>query len=182
MKTIEQHYRDIAPKLMNYFMGNGSNYADACEIVQETFVRLWKMRDELHDDDAAVSGLVYTIARNIRNDRARHGRFEVFATAVVDGEEMEIAPEQSVPPPETMPSDRAFLRRRILAALAALPEVLREAYTLFHISELSIREIAAQTGVTENLVKVRIHRAKMRLRESLADLADITDRPASHEK
>ena len=175
MKTVEQHYREIAPKLMNYFMGNGANYADACEIVQETFARLWKMRDQLRDDDAAVSGLVYTIARNIRNDRARHGRFEVFATAVVDGEETNIAPEPSVPAPETLPSDRAFLRRRILEALSKLPEMLREAYTLFHISELSIREIAAQTGVTENLVKVRIHRAKMKLRESLADLADRTD-------
>ena len=171
MKTIEQHYREIAPKLMNYFMGNGANYDDACEIVQETFVRLWKMREQLRDDDSAVSGLVYTIARNIRNDRARHGRFEVFATAVVDGEETNVAPEPTVPAPETMPSDRAVLRRRILAALAKLPEVLREAYTLFHISELSIREIAAQTGVTENLVKVRIHRAKLKLRESLADLS-----------
>ena len=171
MKTIEQHYRDIAPKLMNYFMGNGANYADACEIVQETFVRLWKMRDQLRDDDSAVSGLVYTIARNIRNDRARHGRFEVFATAVVDGKETSIAPEPSIQAPDTLPSDRAFLRRRILDALSKLPEMLREAYTLFHISELSIREIAAQTGVTENLVKVRIHRAKMKLRESLADLA-----------
>ena len=171
MKSIEQHYRDISPKLMNYFMGNGSTYADACEIVQETFVRLWKMRDRLRDDDSAVSGLVYTIARNIRNDRARHGRFEVFATTVVDGEETSIAPEPSMPAPETLPSDRAFLRRRILEALGKLPEVLREAYTLFHISELSIREIAAQTGVTENLVKVRIHRAKMKLRELLADLS-----------
>lgn len=171
MKTIEEHYQEIAPKLLNYFMGNGANYADACEIVQETFVRLWKMRDRLQDDDAAVSGLVYTIARNIRNDRARHGRFEVFATATVDGEETNIAPEQVVQAPETLPSDRAFLRKRILKALGTLPPVLREAYTLFHISDLSIRDIAQQTGVAENLVKVRIHRAKLKLREELADLA-----------
>ena len=35
-------------------------------------------------------------------------------------------------------------------------------------SGMSIREIAAQTGVTENLVKVRIHRAKEKLREILS--------------
>ena len=34
----------------------------------------------------------------------------------------------------------------------------------------SIREIAAKTGVSENLVKVRIFRAKEKLREILADL------------
>ena len=41
---------------------------------------------------------------------------------------------------------------------------------MFQIGELSIREIAAKTGVTENLVKVRIFRAKEKLREILADL------------
>jgi DNA-directed RNA polymerase specialized sigma24 family protein len=35
---------------------------------------------------------------------------------------------------------------------------------------MSIRDIAAQTGVTENLVKVRIHRAKEKLKEILSDL------------
>lgn len=170
MKTIEAYYAELAPKLTNYLVGNGLAYADACEVVQETFLRLWKMRDTLRDDDSAVSGLVYTIARNIRNDRARHGKFEVFATTVVDGEEKNIAPEQSTPPPDSMPSDVDYMRRRLVAALGTLPPVLREAYTLFQISELSIREIAAQTGVTENLVKVRIYRAKQKLQEQLKDL------------
>lgn len=170
MKTIEAYYAELAPKLTNYLVGNGLAYADACEVVQETFLRLWKMRDTLRDDDSAVSGLVYTIARNIRNDRARHGKFEVFATTVVDGEEKSIAPEQSTPPPDSMPSDVDYVRQRLVAALGTLPPVLREAYTLFQISELSIREIAAQTGVTENLVKVRIYRAKQKLQEQLKDL------------
>jgi DNA-directed RNA polymerase specialized sigma24 family protein len=47
---------------------------------------------------------------------------------------------------------------------------LREAYTLFQIAELSIAEIARETNTTENLVKVRIHRAKGKLRELLSDL------------
>jgi DNA-directed RNA polymerase specialized sigma24 family protein len=35
---------------------------------------------------------------------------------------------------------------------------------------MSISEISRQTGVTESLVKVRIFRAKQKLRELLADL------------
>jgi len=172
MKTIEDYYRAIAPKLTNYLVGTGVSHADTCEIVQETFLRLWNLRDTLRDDESAVSGLVYTIARNIRNDRVRHGRFEVFSTVVVDGEERAIAPEQTVEASVPSTGDRAFLRRRILAALATLPPVLREAYALFQISELSVREIAAQTGATENLVKVRIFRAKQKLRAELKDLEE----------
>ena len=63
-----------------------------------------------------------------------------------------------------------YLRRRLTEAFAKLPPILREAYTLFQIGELSVREVAAQTGVSENLVKVRVHRAKEKLKELLADL------------
>ena len=67
-------------------------------------------------------------------------------------------------------SDAEYLRSRLTAAFAKLPPILREAYTLFQIGEMSIRDIANQTGVSENLVKVRIFRAKEKLREILADL------------
>ena len=68
---IEQVYREVAPKLQSYLTGNGCSYATACDIVQETFLRLWKRKDELTDDLHQVSGLVFTIARNYRNDLHR---------------------------------------------------------------------------------------------------------------
>ena len=69
-----------------------------------------------------------------------------------------------------IPSDAEYLRKRLKEAFAKLPPVLREAYTLFQIGEMSVSEIANQTGVSENLVKVRIFRAKERLKEILSDL------------
>ena len=72
--------------------------------------------------------------------------------------------------PAASPSDAEYLRRRLREAFSKLPPILREAYTLFQIGEMPIREIANQTGVSENLVKVRIFRAKEKLREILSDL------------
>ena len=69
--TLEDNYRKIAPKLTNWLVATGSGYHEACDLVQETFVKLWKMRDDLRDNDAAVSGLVFTIARNLRKNMAR---------------------------------------------------------------------------------------------------------------
>ena len=40
--TIEEHYNAIAPKLTSYLVGTGTDYHAACDIVQETFLRLWK--------------------------------------------------------------------------------------------------------------------------------------------
>ena len=163
--TIEEHYRTLAPRLTNSLVATGSSYSVACDLVQEPFVKLWKMRDDLRDNDAAVSGLVFTIARNLRKNLARDDRRLVFQEEI---REEDAGATSSAPP--TSSDDVAFLRNRLQQAFAELPPLLREAYTLFQVGELSIREIAHETGVSENLVKVRIHRAKEKLKVLLADL------------
>ena len=162
--TIEEHYNAIAPKLTSYLVGAGTDYHAACDIVQETFLRLWKKRDELLDDPAQVSGYVYTIARHLRADRLRKQARETLQEEITDED------AGAVMPSDSSSSDAAYLRRRLNAALAQLPPLVREAFSLFQISELSVREIARITGASENLVKVRVHRAKMKLRELLADV------------
>lgn len=161
--TISEHYTILAPKLLNWLVATGSSYAQACDIVQEAFLKLFRMRDDIIDDAPAVSGLVFTIARNLRKNEARDFRREVLTDEIP--EDAAIAN-----PPETSPSDTDYLRKRLIDAFERLPPLLREAYTLFQIAEMPISEIARQTNASESLVKVRIHRAKNKLREILSDL------------
>ena len=156
---FRQIYEAIAPRLTNYLVGSGASYADACEIVQETFVRVWNHRDELMDDEEQVRGYVFTVARNLHKNLVRDRARETL--------EGEIADAGSYETDFGSNDENASLRKKLLAALAELPPTLREAFTLFQIAELSIREIARQTNETEANVKVRIHRAKERLRELL---------------
>ena len=167
--TIEDHYNAIAPKLTNWLAATGSTHAEACDLVQETFLRIWRMRDDLSDDPAAVSGLAYTIARNLRKNHWRDDARLTFVDEIRDADVSDAAQ-----PPSELPSEaeerRAELRRQLSAAFAKLPPTLREAYTLFQVAGMSVRDIAAQTGATENLVKVRIFRAKNKLREILSEM------------
>ena len=178
--NIEALYKTIAPRLTNWLVASGSDYHEACDLVQSTFLKLWKMRDDLHDDEASVSGLAFTIARNLRKNLARDNSRLTFVGEIRDpdydgasadglGGEVQI---KNTPTTSqgTSPSDLKYLRSRLSEAFARLPPILREAYTLFQIGEMSIREIANQTGVSENLVKVRIFRAKEKLQTILADL------------
>lgn len=162
--TIEEHYRAIAPKLTNWLVATGSSYDDACDLVQRAFLKIWEMRDDLRDNDSAVAGLVYTIAKNLRKNMWRDDAKIAFVEEI-----HEDAAGATQPAPS--PSDAEYLRGRIQKALEQLPPLLREAYTMFQIGELSVREIAHETGATENLVKVRIHRAKQKLQVLLADLS-----------
>ena len=55
----------------------------------------------------------------------------------------------------------------ISAALAKLPEHLREAYTLFEISGLSLAEVASALGLSVSATKTRVFRARAGIRRSL---------------
>ena len=191
--NIEEQYRKLAPRLTNWLVASGSSYHEACDLVQSTFLKIWNMRNDLRDDESEVSGLVFTIARNLRKNLARDNSRLTFVGEIRDpddggsggdygsrgetdsqsgdtGGEMSHNIPASASSGVDSPSDAEYLRSRLTEAFAKLPPILREAFTLFQVGEMSIREIANQTGVSENLVKVRIFRAKEKLREILADL------------
>ena len=160
---IESLYKSLAPKVTNYLIANGTPYAAACDIVQEAFLKLWNMRDSLEGDENRISGLVHTIARNLRTDKFRHDRFMTYREQI---EEHELVSDGESP----VSGDGDYLKNRLQDALDGLPPLLREAFVLFQVSELSVREISLQLGITESLVKVRIFRAKQKLKAALSDL------------
>ena len=160
---IESLYRSLAPKVTNYLVATGTPYAAACDIVQETFLKLWNMRDDLEGDDSRISGLVHTMARNLRNDKFRRDRFMTYREQI---EEHELVTNGEA----SVAGDGDYLKKRLDGALESLPPLLREAFVLFQVSELSVRDISLQLGITESLVKVRIFRAKQKLKEVLSDL------------
>ena len=168
---IDQVYREVAPKLQSYLKGNGCSYATACDIVQETFLRLWKRKDVLTDDFHQVSGLVFTIARNYRNDLARKARHEVFierdegkATREEGGEPIDSGEGacETARPGESE-EEGAALRRRLKASLRRMPVELLETFALSRLGKLTVKDIASGTGASVANVKVRVHRAKMML-------------------
>ena len=165
---IEQIYREVAPKLQSYLTGNGCSYATACDIVQETFLRLWKRRDELSDDPHQVSGLAFTIARNYRNDLARKAQHEVLAARDEEGGTRDVGDEpkdegegaRDVERPGEAAEEGVSLRRRLKASLERMPVELFEAFALSRLGKLTVKDIASGTGASEANVKVRVHRAK----------------------
>ena len=158
---IEDIYREVAPKLQSYLAGNGCSYAKTCDIVQETFLRIWERRAELSGDLHQVSGLAFTIARNYRNDLARkaqHGTLGDEADAVK--REVEACGSVEGVRPGEAREESAVLQRRLKSSLGRMPVQLLETFALSRLGKLSVRDIASGMGVSEANVKVRVHRAR----------------------
>ena len=176
---IEQIYREVAPKLQSYLTGSGCQYATACDIVQETFLRLWKRKDELSDDLHQVSGLAFTIARNYRNDLHRKNARMVECSD--DQTEDQMFENADVRRDEARPGEAeeesAALRRRLKASLGRMPVELLETFALSRLGKLTVKDIASGTGASEANVKVRVHRAK----EMIGKLLSSELRVASYE-
>jgi RNA polymerase sigma-70 factor, ECF subfamily len=60
----------------------------------------------------------------------------------------------------------------IALAIDRLPIALREAFLLFHLQQLDYRTMAEVTGVRENTLQVRVHRARALLRQQLGSVVD----------
>lgn len=144
-------------------------HEDAEEAVSDVFVKLWKAAAGFRGD-AKFTTWLYRIAGNTARDflRSRKARPEF----PVDDEilsEMDLSDGSSVVDPETSVVSKEELERIERAMLRLSPED-RQLVTLFHIRELGLDEIASITGQKRNNLKVKLFRARQRLRAHLSDM------------
>ncbi len=129
---------------------------EATDLVQETFLRLWKS-DDPPTDERLRSHLI-TIANRLVIDRYRR-------RAVRDAH---AAAEATRPPPTIAPIEDVEIEPAVREAIAALPGTLRETFLLSRIDGLSYREISEVQGVSVKAIEARMSKALRSLRTALA--------------
>jgi RNA polymerase sigma-70 factor (ECF subfamily) len=85
--------------------------------------------------------------------------------------EREVPVEPERLPEATAASDDALLRVRLGAAVAKLSEPLKVVFVMVQLEGFEHQEVAAILGIPIGTSKARLHRARAKLRHSLADLA-----------
>jgi len=147
--------------------------ADADDLVQETFVRVYRHRAR-YEPKSRFSTWLFTIAVNLcRNHAEKMGR---RATEPLDAPADPTTGEASSRPrehasPEPGPADEALRRERadaVRTAIRELPDDLRTAVILFEYQHLSHADIAAIARTTPKAIETRLYRARATLRERLA--------------
>ena len=140
--------------------------ADAEDVAQDAFVKLWKNPAQVRDA-AALKGWLMRVASNAVIDGSRRPKQSPLEDAP------EVADPQAVP---DAPLDRAEAARLVDARIAALPERQRLALTLVYFEGMSNIEAASVMEVSVDALESLLARARRSLRESLsAEWRDLID-------
>ena len=138
---------------------------DARDVVQEAYLRAYRGLKRFRGE-SQFSTWMYRITANCASTqlarRGRHRHDELGTDDVID---------HSVGANPDRYADQGQLRDRLRSALAELPPRLRAVVVLRDIYDLPHEAIAAELGISESAAKVRLHRARRRLREQLYPLA-----------
>lgn len=136
---------------------------EAEDVVQDTFVEIWRRAADYDEARGGVPAWVATIARTRAIDRRRSRDSAARATA---GAKAEPEPDRGPEPIEL--AEKRQDRERVAEALAALPAEQRTAVELAYFEGLTQREIAARTGDPLGTVKTRVRLALVKLANLLA--------------
>ena len=153
MEKFSSFYRTQREKLFNYLMRLTGNYQLSTDIMQESFTRYL----ENYGSQTQNVSLLFAIARNAFWDNHRKKKHNHNI-------------EENIEDTTDNPEKLALVResyRHVLSAIQTLDKDQRDILSLTVSSNLSYREIASIMGISEGNVKVRVHRARIRLKEIL---------------
>lgn len=158
-----------------------NNEADAMDISQEVFLRVWRSLSSFQGG-SAVTTWVYRITVNTAIDLTRKRARRRENSLTVDEDE-EGGGRTAELPDETYSPEKEYekteLRDEVAAAIAALPEDYRKIVILRDVNGLRYDEIGELLSLSEGTVKSRLFRARDRLRTLLQESGNFSPSRAS---
>ena len=150
-------FNHFAPRLISYFVRAGVAREAAEEITQDTMIAVWTKARQYDPAQAGVATWIFTIARNLRIDRARRdGRRSRDDAAAIELEGLEVSGEDHL-----LADERDA---RVRSAVNGLPADQAAVVRLSFFSDKPHGEIARELGIPLGTVKSRLRLAAARIR------------------
>jgi RNA polymerase sigma-70 factor (ECF subfamily) len=159
--AFEELYRRYSPNIYTYCRKVLNNDPMAEDVFQETFMRFYSSAKKKKDRKMTnVAGYLIKIARNLcLNEKAKKYNDKVSL------EDLEL-------PHYDKSYGNRQLNELLQTALDALPKKYREVIVLREYMDMSYKEIAEALDTTMPIVRIRIYRAKGKIKELLAPYFD----------
>lgn len=159
---FEQLYAEHWREVLGYALRRTGSPSDAADLASEVFLVVWRRREQIpgcNDFRPWLFGVARNVLLNYRRGERRRERLGALLLAAVDEQHPDTA---------EVVVDRDQ-HQMLVAAVRALPEPDRELVTLVSWEGLSPAEAAVALQMNPVTARVRLHRARKRLRASLED-------------
>lgn len=143
-------------------MGNAQ---DAEDMVQETYLRLWKKREELPADIENIEAYSVTIIRNLCLDAMKVPQIEEVAHPI---EEFDIQQTNSLMREVELKEEASIIERII----GSLPKQQRQIVKMRDVDDCSYEEIEQVTGLSAVNIRVLLSRTRKKIREQFNAIND----------
>jgi len=165
---FQRVHNEFQPRIRRY-LARLAGPGEAEDLTQETFARVSQALVGFRGE-AALSTWIYRIATNVARDRARSPGFQLQARAAAPEALAALATapaiEQDIASWEMSECVRDYVDQ--------LPADYRTVMVLSELEELPDREIAEILGISLETAKIRLHRARARLRQMLERGCDLS--------
>lgn len=157
-------FKEYESRIYNFIYRMTQNEADAEELTQEVFIRVWNGLDDLRSDLSPAPWL-YRIASNVCLDFFRKNKKELKDLPLEMGGESLYDAKIPLIEDEIY---KAKMAECIKGYIMTLPEDYRAVILLHDIEGFKNSEIANMLDISLELVKIRLHRARGRLQKILS--------------
>lgn len=168
-ELVEVTYRDTYTLALRLT----ANPDDARDVTQEAYLRAYRSLGGFRGDSQFTTWM-YRVTANCAAShlgrRRRHRHEPLAADREVVDLRADVDPQ--------LRADASDLRDRLLVALDTLPPKLRSVVLLRDVYELSHEAIATELGISTTAAKVRLHRARLKLRSEVFPELDEVQRRA----
>ena len=163
VRTDPAMYAEAYPRIRRYIGSLVHDPSEADDLTQEAFLRAYRSRDALREPQAQLTWL-YRIATNVSVDRMRQ---RARQPAVAGAETLEIDPADDGAALHKV-LEQGEMSHCIQEFLSALPDNYRAVLMMADLQEMTGREIGELLGISVATVKIRLHRARQKLKAAIA--------------
>ncbi len=168
----EEAFQELVELHQNAIIGTVSkmlgNAADAEDIAQQVFIRLWKSAPR-YEVNAKFTTFLYTITRNLvfNESKRKQRKMELSLEQQEENSFTQLEDKQTSCPDQAIL--KAELKHNLDHAIQLLPEKQRLAMILCCYENMPYEEIASVLELSVSAVKSQIFRARTSLRDSLSN-------------
>ena len=157
-------FRGDYQRILGYIASMVKDTMLAEDLTQETFLRAYRRRDSLREPGAETAWL-YRIATHVSLDRLRQAARRARQESDTELDQVDVPEPDSPSLQQTV--EQAEMSSCVQRYLIRLPDSYRAVILLHDMEELTAPEIARLLGVSLATVKIRLHRARQKLRSAL---------------